>query len=114
MWSTASAPANARPSRSASVTFAVNPSAPRLVNVASFFVSRPTTRTFLPLSSNRFATTEPVFPVAPRLTYMSPPLPRCLRCEDQQEWYCDESRSLQHPIQLFNMRVLTPAFVANE
>src|SRR5258708_30875763 len=51
--------------------FAVNASAPRLVNGASFLLSRPTTRTFFFLPSSRFATTEPVFPVAPRITYIT-------------------------------------------
>src|SRR5712691_10700868 len=67
---TASAPVNARFSAFSSVTFAVKASAPRLVNAASFLLSRPTTRTFFRLPSSEFATTEPVFPVAPRITYI--------------------------------------------
>src|SRR6266851_8566750 len=68
---TASAPVNARFSAFSSVTFAAKASAPRLVNVASLLLSRPTTRTFFFLPSSAFATTEPVFPVAPRITYIT-------------------------------------------
>ncbi len=31
--------------------------------------SRPTTRTFLPFESRKSATIEPVFPLAPKITY---------------------------------------------
>src|SRR5207302_301453 len=86
------APVNARLKASVSRTSAANASAPRLTNGASLLLSRPTTRTFLPLSSNFLATTDPgncstrarksawssnflattdpVFPLAPKMTYM--------------------------------------------
>src|SRR5882724_185295 len=76
---TASAPVNARVRDFSSVTFAVNASPPRLVNAVSFLLSRPTTRTFFFWPNSKFATTEPVCPVAPRITYIvsSLVLPGC-------------------------------------
>src|SRR5580704_17297739 len=75
---TAFAPANALVSAPASVVSATNPSAPFCVNRSKCLGLRPTTRTFSACASNLSATTLPVFPVAPVMTYMassSPAIP---------------------------------------
>src|SRR5258708_3303877 len=65
------APANAFSIAATSSASAVTTSAPNLPSGANLFPSRPTARTFSPLSSSLFATTDPVFPVAPTTTYIS-------------------------------------------
>src|ERR1700679_654160 len=67
----ARAPLKALVSAAASLISAVNASAPLSTKRWSRPGSRPTTRTFLPFESRQLATIEPVFPVAPRITYIS-------------------------------------------
>src|SRR6185295_2887812 len=49
----------------------MNASAPLRTKGSRRLASRPITRTFSPLASNFSATTLPVFPVAPVITYMA-------------------------------------------
>src|SRR5258708_28279262 len=69
----ARAPVRALASAAASLTFAVNASAPLRTKRCSRVASRPTTRTFSPFDSREVAITEPVWPVAPKTTYMASP-----------------------------------------
>src|ERR1700730_1168492 len=66
----ARAPLKALVSAAASLTSAVNASAPWRTKRCSRPASRPTTRTFLPIDSKESAMIEPVFPLAPKITYM--------------------------------------------
>src|SRR6266404_2497550 len=71
------APTNALAIAAASLASALTLSAPNCISCASLPASRPTARTFSPRSRNVLATTDPVFPVAPRITYISS-LPKSL------------------------------------
>src|ERR1700731_4131861 len=62
------APLKALVSAAASLTLAVNASAPLRTKNCSRPASRPITRTFLPFDSKELAMIEPVFPVAPKIT----------------------------------------------
>src|SRR3954471_24007191 len=63
-------PLNADLTALASVTSPASTSAPRERSSATFSGWRTTTRIFLPASSNLLATTEPVFPLAPKTVNM--------------------------------------------
>src|SRR5580693_3029168 len=67
----ARAPLKALASVAASLISAVNASAPLSTKRCSRPVSRPMTRTFWPFERRKSATTEPVWPVAPKITYIS-------------------------------------------
>src|SRR5260370_16811310 len=67
------APLKASLSGAASLTFAVNASAPLRTKRCSRVASRPTTRTFSPLISRESEITEPVLPVARKITYITFP-----------------------------------------
>src|SRR4029077_2681760 len=66
----ARAPLKALVSAAASLTSPVNASAPWRAKRCSRPASRPTTRTFLPFDSKESAMIDPVFPLAPKITYM--------------------------------------------
>ena len=66
----ARAPPKALLSAAASVISAVSASAPLRTKRRSRLTSRPTTRTFWPLDSRKLAMSEPVFPLAPKITFM--------------------------------------------
>src|SRR3979490_2820912 len=108
------APANARLKASVSSTPAANASAPRLTSGASLLLSRPIARTFLPLSNNFLATTDPVFPVAPKMTYMISS--RSLHEFDaiQNRKGCVDLWSYQDNVQFYGIGTLIPVFLANE
>src|ERR1700689_1819684 len=67
----ARAPLKALASAAASLKSAVNASAPLSTKRCSRPVSRPMTRTFWPFERRKLATIEPVWPVAPKTTYIS-------------------------------------------
>jgi len=58
-------------SAAASLTSPANASAPWRTKRCNRPASRPTTRTFLPFDSKESAMIEPVFPLAPKITYMA-------------------------------------------
>src|ERR1035438_7657167 len=64
-------PANALSAVSWEVISPASVSAPRDASALSFSWLRATTLTFLPCFKRPFATTEPVFPVAPVIKYIS-------------------------------------------
>src|SRR6202041_358130 len=66
----ACAPLKALVSATASPRSAVNASAPLRTKRCNRPASRPTTRTFRPFDSRKSATIEPVFPLAPKITYV--------------------------------------------
>src|ERR1700677_2414704 len=67
----ARAPLKALASVAASLISAVNASAPLSTKRCSRPLSRPMTRTFWPFERRTSATIEPVWPVAPKITYFS-------------------------------------------
>src|SRR5580693_10067494 len=67
----ARAPLKALVSAAASLTLAVNASAPLRTKRCSRPASRPMTRTLLPSASRELAMIEPVFPLAPKITCMA-------------------------------------------
>ncbi len=67
----ARAPLKALVSAAASLMLAVNASAPLRTKRCSRPASRPMTRTFSPFNSRELAMIEPVFPLAPKITYMA-------------------------------------------
>src|SRR5579864_947012 len=58
-------------SAAVSLRLVVNASAPLSTKRCSRPASRPTTRTFFPFERRKLATIEPVFPLAPKITYIS-------------------------------------------
>src|SRR5882762_2032353 len=91
------APARAFAIAATSSASAVATSAPNCPSGANLCASRATARTFSPRSSSVFATTDPVFPVAPITTYMSS-LPKSLSLLSSTSLcLCDSVANLSSP-----------------